>query len=207
MSTPTTMPPSLQTISQYLNAAAQHASIALCQWTHDQVVLSVQGTVAVPLEEVSNVVDFNADVRTIVIVGSTAGHLVLSFDNDAARRVAALLLHRTLEDSSEWSLLEISALSETGNIVASAFLNELSRAANRSFELHPPVFIEDYIDSVFQQVLLMEAAECEQVIVCRARCELNGELIDWDMMFVPSVVLSDPERCSASEVGPTPDSE
>ena len=80
----------------------------------------------VPLSDVAATLEIGDDRLTMVVLtlaGELGGTMVLTFDEENGRNLAAALLNRQA-GSGDWSELEQSALNETGNILFRAdFLN------------------------------------------------------------------------------------
>ena len=57
--------------------------------------------------------------------GKIGGEMILTFDNENGRHLAASLLRRPVGDDPQWSDLEKSALTETGNILGCAYMNAI----------------------------------------------------------------------------------
>lgn len=132
------------------------------------------------------------ELVTMVVLGvegSDGAQLILAFDDASGRRLAASLLRREPSESPEWTELEKSAVMETGNILASAYLNELTRLANRKLVPTAPQFVQDYGMSVLEQALIMQAMTSDEVMVSRTRFEFDSEQVNWKLMFFPDETL------------------
>ncbi len=184
--------PGLAILHQFFTTATQHASAAMCHWTKGRVSLALDELTRAPLEEAMAQFEEEQDLTTMVIVGvdgSDGAQLVLAFDDASGKRLAASLLQRVPSDGAEWTELEKSALMETGNILASAYLNELTRLANRKLVPTAPCFVQDYGISVLEQVLLMQAISSDEVMVSRTRFDFDSEQVNWKLMFFPDEAL------------------
>ncbi len=186
--------PSLAILQQFFTTATQHASAAMCHWTRGRVSLTLDELTRVPLEDAMFQFEEAHDLVTMVVLGvdgSDGAQLILAFDDASGRRLAASLLHREPSNGPEWTELEKSAVMETGNILASAYLNELTRLANRKLVPTAPHFVQDYGMSVLEQALLMQAMSSDEVMVSRTRFEFDSEQVNWNLMFFPDETLRD----------------
>src|SRR5690606_15172358 len=104
-------------------------------------------------------------------------------------RLAAALLGRAPSEDPEWSNLEKSALSETGNILGCAYLNALTRLVDAELIPSPPAFIQDYGASVLDQALVAQAMTCDQALICRTGFHRANENLDWNVLFLPTPAL------------------
>ncbi|MCA9268132.1 MAG: chemotaxis protein CheC, partial [Planctomycetales bacterium] len=115
--------------------------------------------------------------------------LILTFEEESGRQLAAALTGREFDPSAPWSDLEKSAVMETGNILGSAYLNELTRLTDRELRPSAPYFCQDFAASVLEQALMTQAMTTDRVLVCRTRFEFNQQRVQWSVFFVPSEEL------------------
>lgn len=181
--------------------ATKHASKALRQWTSGQIGLTLDEVEECPFDELGNVLHDQNQLMTIVamgIVGNVGGQLILMFDDHNARGLIELLLNRSAKSQSAWGELENSALRETGNIIASAYLNQMTELTGQRLFPSPPSVIRDYGGSVLQQAVLPQIMNGDEILLCRTRVEKIGDPVTWNMFFVPSCELLDELRKAAS---------
>lgn len=194
MTDATTTDPSLVLLSKMFAAATEHASVAMSGWTSGQVSLSLDKVQEVPLEEASSFLEMGDDLLTMVVLGiqgDFGGQLILTFDELNGRQLAAGLLGRDVNEESEWSALEQSAIMETGNILASAYLNELTRLTGHQLSPTAPHFLQDYGASVLEQAVMAQAMVSDHVMVCRTEFVFNNQAVNWNVVFVPCQELVD----------------
>ena len=89
----------------------------------------------------------------------------------------------------DWSELEKSALTETGNILGCAYVNAITRLIDHPLVPSAPYFVQDYGASVLQQALMAQAAATDTVLICRTGFYHEGEELNWLLLFVPTVAL------------------
>lgn len=196
----------LSLLGEFFSAATHHASAAMCQWTSGRVTLALDELRETPLEEAAAELEIGDDLLTMVVLGvqgDLGGQLILAFDDENGRKLAASLLGREVSDSPEWSELDQSAVMETGNILASAYLNELTRLTCRKLLPTAPYFVQDFGSSVLTQVLAAQSLASDHVLVCRTRFEFNKQQVNWSLFFVPSdellqTMLAAVQTCSDS---------
>lgn len=190
MHEPTIVDPSLLVLSKLFAAATQNASVAMGHWTNGQLMLSLDEVHESPVEEIAAELELGTDLMTMIVLAIEGdvggGQLILTFDDTNGRNLAASLLRRPVNEEPEWSALEKSAVMETGNILGSAYLNELTRLTGHKLVPSAPVFIQDFGASVVEQALMAQAMELDKVLVCQTRFECNQQELDWNVFFVPS---------------------
>lgn len=184
--------PQLSILTRFLQAATEHASLAMRQWTGGAVTLALDEVRESPLEAIAETLQLSDELMTMVLLalqGGDEGQLVLSFDEENGRRLVAGLLKRDVNEASEWSELERSALMETGNIFASAYLSELTRLIGQPLIPSPPMLVQDFGVSVLQQAILTQAMVSDRILICRTRFEFCGQTANWSVYFVPGEKL------------------
>lgn len=181
--------PGRQVLHELLASATHDASATMCRWTDGLITLSLDEVREVPLERACAEMDLGDDLLTMVVLsleGDLGGEMILTFDELNGRQLAASLLGRPAAAGAEWSDLEKSALTETGNILACAYMNALTRLIGVDLVPSAPYFLQDYGASVLQQALLPQALTCDKVLVCRTGFHRHGQELNWRVLFVPT---------------------
>ncbi len=179
----------LEFLHQLFASATHDASAAMCRWTDGLISLSLDEVLEIPLEDVCSQLNIDDELLTMVVlslVGEVGGEMILSFDEENGRHLAASLLRRPVNPEEQWSDLEKSALCETGNILGCAYMNALTRLIDAELVPTPPYFIQDFGASVLEQALVAQAATCEKVLICRTTFHRQGEELNWRVIFVPT---------------------
>ena len=182
----------LELLHQLFASATHDASAAMCRWTDGLITLSLDEVRELPLEEACIELNLGDDLLTMVVLslqGDVGGNMILTFDEQNGRQLAASLLGRPVGTEAEWSDLEKSALTETGNILGCAYMNAITRLIDHELVPSAPYFIQDYGASVLQQALLAQAMTSDTVLVCRTGFHRRGEELNWRVLFVPTDAL------------------
>lgn len=182
-------PPDLMVMKNLLTLATENASEAMSRWTSGQITLSLDEVREVDLDQVSSELDVADELLTMVVHhldGELGGQLILTFDEQNGRQLAASLLQREICTDPEWSDIEKSALNETGNILSCAYMKVLTDTIGQNLVPSPPYFIQDYGASILEQAVLAQAMVSDRVLVCRTNFRREGELLKWNVFFVPT---------------------
>jgi chemotaxis protein CheC len=182
----------LQLLEQLFTAATHDASAAMCCWINDVITLTLDEICELPLAQAS--IELNLEDKQLAMVvldleGALGGTMILNFDEPNGRRLAGSLLRSPVNAGPEWSDMEISALTETGNILCCAYINAITRQIDRQLIPSVPHFVRDYGANVLQQALAIHAAERNTVLMCRTRFRCENENLDWWVMFIPAAGL------------------
>jgi chemotaxis protein CheC len=179
----------LDLLRQLFASATHDASAAMCRWTNGLITLSLDEVREIPLENVCAEVNVGDELLTMVVLsleGEVGGEMILAFDNHNGRQLAAALLGQPTSESPEWTALEKSALTETGNILGCAYMNALTRLIDVDLMPSAPYFVQDYGASVLQQALVNQAMTADHALICRTGFHRGDEDLNWWVLFVPT---------------------
>lgn len=183
----------LEEIRRAFHAGAERASSALQKWLGTPAVVSVDEVRQVPFVEAVDAVSDCADLVlscTMGMSGALRGRLVFLFGEESGLSLADLVLGRSGERPTEWTDLEVSAASETANIVGCCYLDALrDRLADDGAPCEllpsPPEFRRDFAESVVQSALAGQMLESDVVFLAGTRFHVSGTDLDWTFLFVP----------------------
>jgi chemotaxis protein CheC len=179
----------LEMLRQLFAAATHDASAAMCRWTDGLINLSLDEVREIDLLEVCAEVGIDDQQLTMVVLridGRFGGEMLLVFDEEQGRRLAAAMLACEPISEGPWTDVEKSVLTETGNILGCTYLNALARLLGEELVPTPPYFLQDYGASVLQQALVSQAGICDKVLVCRTNFHSSRGRLDWQVLFVPN---------------------
>ncbi len=132
----------LDALREVANIGAGHAATALSTLTGTRIMISVPMVNIVPPGDF--VPEIAADVEIVAVQmamsGDIGGQTVFLLAAPAGLRLAERMLRRKRGTSQSLGQLEQSALKETGNILAGAYLTALSEFLGMSLMLSPPSF-------------------------------------------------------------------
>ena len=183
-----------QHLEQAAIRATEKASHAILGWTEGKVSLVMEKMVELKIEESEELIPSFDDLLTAVVFGidgTAGGQLLLGFDHENGRQLAQSLIGKRIDVSDEWSPLEESAIMETGNILASAYLSEMTRIVGTKLTPTAPVFIQDYAASIVGQALANQMMLCERILACCNTFEFDSRKMDWSVYFLPDKNLMD----------------
>jgi chemotaxis protein CheC len=181
--------PELESLRHLCTVATQNASAVMSRWTGSQIHLELEEVHESPLDEICGELKIGDELLTMVVVeaaGDMGAELVLMFKEASSRHLAECLLGRLSDGDPAWDDLERSALTETGNILACAYLNAVAHLIDKDLIPSPPIFLRDYGASVLQQAIMSQAVEWNKVLVCRTLFMQEGKQLDWQVLFVPN---------------------
>jgi chemotaxis protein CheC len=129
------------------------------------------------------------------IKGSLQGHALLLFSPSDAHRLAQILLASLVgphespaeasSDPDDFDELELSAVTEAGNITISAFLNELGMHLHEAVQPTPPQLVIEMAGAILDAVLVDLMSEVDQVLAAKTIFTEGGREIDGTLLVLP----------------------
>jgi len=181
--------PAFGVLHELFASATHDASAAMCRWTNGLITVTLDQVREIALEKVGAELDIGDELLTMVVLtlnGEVGGNLILLFDEVNGRQLAASLLGCEPGTEPEWSELEKSALTETGNILGCAYVNALTRLIGTDLMPSAPYFIQDYGASVVQQAVMTQALTSDRLLLCQIGFRREAQQLDWHVVFVPT---------------------
>lgn len=175
----------LQTIA--INGAF-NASRAMSKWLKRGVKISTDGFKRIPLGSVQERFEENAVIAALHMpLGEQLhGHALLAIPESHAMRLVDLLLGREIGITKSIGEIEQSALEETGNIIASSFLNSWATWLDMHIEPQPPQFVLDLASAVLDGVLAEQAAVSDEVFLAATEFVVDDQRIEWVFLLLPA---------------------
>lgn len=176
--------------------AGEECSKMFTKWLKENVVMNFEKVECVPFSEIAGEYATLSDKGQLVSVGlylelkeGIPGHLVFLFSEASAKHLCEKLTKRKLEvDGPEvFDGLSRSALLETANILACAYLNSLgTQLGTKSFP-GPPMFIHDLTQSIVESVLNLQATQQEEALAAEVDFKVEGKALSWGFLFLPNL--------------------
>jgi len=146
----------LDALREIGNVGMGHAATALSQLTGKTIHLEVP---RVRLTDTYNMAGFLGEAKRPAVgihlrmLGAAQGYILIVFPQENAFRILENLLPEKLSGDRTLSDLELSALKEVGNILASAYLNALGELLRMTLIPSVPVLEVDSTAKVIDSVL------------------------------------------------------
>lgn len=164
------------------------ASRAVSKWLRRGVKISTEGLVQTPLAEVAE--QFDADTPIVALrmpLGEQLhGHALVAIKHEHALALVDMLLGQPKGTTTEIGDLERSALEETGNIIASSFVNSWSTWLDVHIEPAPPEFAFDFPAAIIEGVVAEQALVSDDVFLARTEFIVDGESLEWVFLLLPA---------------------
>ncbi|WP_298271681.1 chemotaxis protein CheC [Geobacter sp.] len=147
----------LDALREVSNIGVAHAATALSQLIGRSISLQVPKVLMTDITKVPEV--FGGAEKIVVgiylqMLGDARGNILIVLPRESALRLLSRLLPREKSEGSFLTELEISALKEVGNILASAYLNALGSLMHKTLIPSVPVLSFDMAGAVIDYVLI-----------------------------------------------------
>ncbi len=167
---------------------AFNASRAMSKWLKRGVGISTDGFDRTALADVVKNFDEGAPIAALHLpLGANIhGHALLAATEKNALRLADLLLQQPVGTAKHIGELEQSCLSETGNIIASSFVNSWATWLEMTIEPSVPQFVFDLPEAVLDTVLSEQALVSDEALIARTEFVVDDQSLEWLFILVPA---------------------
>jgi len=149
-------PDRVKVLKKTINQALAQAGQVFSEMAGQQIVINAPIIDLLPLKNVAGIAGGPGTIGTGIyeaVSGDVEGHLLLFFTQDSVLRLVDMVMEKPLGSTSELSEMDISALSELGNVTGSFFLNALSDRTGMEICPSTPVVVTDMIGAILSAVL------------------------------------------------------
>ena len=162
-------------LKEVTNVGAGHAATALAQLAGSRIAIDVPQVYVSPLLEIVNrasVPGQDVVVVSMRVLGDLVGQILFVMHPSSAGQLIDILLRRPMGTSSITGTMERSGLQETGNILASSFLNALARWMGKILLPSVPTVA---IDKSAEVVKLVASGQQGEVLAVETSFLVDGD--------------------------------
>jgi chemotaxis protein CheC len=181
-------PQQRSTLRDMVQDGARRAARGLEEMTGRPISAAVRNVNLVPLTRVAAAVGDAERPATAVYLGFSDdldGHLMLLFTNEAAARLADLILGMPDGTTVEIGEMERSALQEAGNIAGSFFLTALADATGLTIQPTPPVLVQDMCGAILDGPVATLALAGDDVLLIETEFRQAERHIEGHLLVLP----------------------
>jgi chemotaxis protein CheC len=144
-------PEGIKALEKMAMEGSVKASDALSKLIGQKISVSAVSVRSVPINKLTDLMPNTADqvvAVTMGLGGDVNGQIILVYPRQSALNVAAFLAKRPLGQEKEIDKLDKSAISESGNIIAGAFLAAISNYLDINMVESTPLLSTDSLEAV-----------------------------------------------------------
>ncbi len=131
----------MDVLKEIANIGAGNATTALSTMLNTAVNMSIPQIKLLEFQELADVIGGAENVVVGILLTlqqSIDGMMMFILEKDTAYKVVNRLMGRPADDTGEFSDMDISALSELGNIIAGSYLSSISSFTNMPISASKP---------------------------------------------------------------------
>jgi chemotaxis protein CheC len=169
------------------NIGAAHASTALSTLINRDIVVEVSENFMCTTQQLPEALDDPEQQVVGVFLeanGPGKGGIMLMFSLDMATTLVDMMLSRP-HAVRELDELDRDAISEVGNICASAYLNAVAKFCGVTLLPSPPGVAVDMLHAILQFPAAMADAEADELMVIKTQFVFDGSICSGFMLYLP----------------------
>lgn len=171
------------------NIGAGNAATALSSLISKKVDMSVPNVRILEFKEVAEVLGGEENLVVGIYFGLTedvVGNIMFALDLDSAINLSNILYGRIKEDK-ELDDMDLSALSEVGNIIASSYANSLSSLTGLKIFISIPSMSIDMAGAILSVPAIQFGHVSDHALMIETIFEENQNLVAGNLFFLPDL--------------------
>lgn len=181
-------------LREFGNIGAGHAATALSVLLRDEVRMSVTSAKIVSFDEIANVVGGQEAIVVGVFLrmsGDLSGNMFLLLSLHSAKQLLARLLD-VGKEFDDFTDIEVSALSEVGNILGGSYLNAISKLCALHMNQSVPAVAIDMAGAILDIGILMSGEASDSAILINTSIWQGESNIDGHFFLLPDPDSTEP---------------
>ncbi|MBS4539870.1 chemotaxis protein CheC [Clostridium sp. D2Q-11] len=179
----------LDVLKELGNIGAGNAATALSQIINNKVDMNVPQVRLLNFSEVDGIL--GGPENPVVGIyfgmeGDAVGNIMFILDLESAKNLVELLFDKKKE-SSELNELEISALSEIGNILASSYINSLSQLTSLKLKTSVPAITIDMAGAILSVPAIQFSYVSDKVLFIETEFIEENKYISGNLFLIPDI--------------------
>lgn len=119
--------------------------------------------------------------------GEVSGVMLFVMKMEFINSVLTHVLQKTVTDYSELGEMEMSALTEVGNIIISNYILSLSKLADMDISLSVPGFAINMLGAIMTVPMAELGYESNKLMMIRGKCVIGGEHVESNLLMLPDI--------------------
>ncbi len=175
-------------LREIANIGAGHAATALAEMLSHQIPMEVPELRITPAEQLAG--SFSSPEAEVVgilmdISGDIEGMLMYIIEKDFCHTLLQVLLNKSINSFSEVDEMDISALTEIGNIVAGAYVGALAEMTGLALRISPPSLALDMVGAILNYPAQLYGSMSDQVLSIEDRFGKEDEQVSCHLLIMP----------------------
>ncbi len=178
----------LDILKEIGNIGAGHAATALSKIVQKQIDMKVPKVKMIQLSEFEEIIGGEDKVVVGIFLrleGDIKGNIFYTMPVSTAKNLLKKLLNAEVDDNSEFSELEISAIHEFGNILAGSYISSLADFTKLSIYPSVPSMTIDLANAILSFGLITICQVSDVAILIDTRFQEGEEYIEGQFFLIP----------------------
>lgn len=170
------------------NIGAGNAATALSQLLNRQVDMQVPYVNLLPFEDIIEMLGGSEQVVLTIflrVTGDVPGNMFFLLTRDSAKRLLKRLAGIEVQSDDVYSEMELSALSEIGNILAGSYLSSLADFTKLALIPSVPALAIDMLGAIVSYGLLQHGEAGERALIIDTKFFEGNDFVEGHFFFVP----------------------
>lgn len=166
------------------NIGAGNATTALAQLLQCKVDMKVPQVRLLNFNEIGEVMGGEEQIVAgiyLAVTGDITGSIMFVLEHNAARSLVGKIMKMEIDENSELSEIELSAVKEIGNIITGAYLNSLSQITNLRMIPSVPDLNMDMLNAILSVPAIEFGIMGDKILLIQTQftdeVEINGYFI------------------------------
>jgi chemotaxis protein CheC len=178
----------LDVLKEVGNIGAGHAATALSKLLDKPVDMQVPKVNVLPFQEVADMIGGAESIVIAVylrVVGEAPGNMFFMLSLSSAKRLLQQLLGLEVENEDSFSEMEISAVSEIGNILAGSYLSSLSDLTQLNLAPTVPGLAIDMAGAIISYGLIEYGQVGDHALLIDTKFLEGHDEVEGHFFFIP----------------------
>ena len=179
----------LDTLREIGNIGSGNATTALSTMLNRKIWMEVPSVNILELEELPGFLFDEESVIVGILVmldGDLSGSIMLLLTQDAAKYLAEGLISGHDSGVPGLDELEVSAITEIGNIIAGSYLASISKLLNMTIETSVPFLAIDMAGAVLSVPAIEFGKTGDKAVLLQSQISDNSRAIDGHIVLIPT---------------------
>ncbi len=119
--------------------------------------------------------------------GEMSGVMLFVMKMEFINEVLTHVLQKTVSDYMELGEMDMSALTEVGNIIISNYVLSLSKLADMDISLSVPGFAVNMLGGIMTVPMAELGYESNKIMMIRGKCVIGGKHVESNLLMLPDI--------------------
>lgn len=172
------------------NIGAGNATTALSQLINTKIDMSVPKVELLEFKDISDIVGGAESIVVGILLtleGEVDGMMMFMLEKQSAHHLVNLLMGKQIDDFEHFTEMDLSALSEIGNIIAGAYLSSLSSLTNLLIKASVPYMAIDMAGAILSVPAIEFGKIGDKALLIQSQFGEDDTQVNGYFILIPSM--------------------